>query len=120
MAGVETEALRAAFGGRDLARVMPTTAAAIGQGTASIYSASPAGRARARLLFEPLGVVVDLEDEALMHAATAVSGSGPRLSLRLHRGPGIGGDRRRTEPRHGAAIGGLYGHRRRRTSGRRR
>jgi len=77
MAGVETEALRAAFGGRDLARVMPTTAAAIGQGTASIYSASPAGRARARLLFEPLGVVVDLEDEALLHAATAVSGSGP-------------------------------------------
>jgi pyrroline-5-carboxylate reductase len=56
---------------------MPTTAAAIGQGTASLYAADPAALARAHALFEPLGTVVDLNDEALMHAATAVSGSAP-------------------------------------------
>jgi pyrroline-5-carboxylate reductase len=56
---------------------MPTTAAAIGQGTASLYSDDPAALARAHALFEPLGAVVDLVDEELMHAATAVSGSGP-------------------------------------------
>jgi pyrroline-5-carboxylate reductase len=32
---------------------------------------------RARTLFEPLGTVADLADEEQMHAATAVSGSGP-------------------------------------------
>jgi pyrroline-5-carboxylate reductase len=56
---------------------MPTTAAAINQGTASLYADDPAALARAHALFEPLGSVVDLADEALMHAATAVSGSGP-------------------------------------------
>ncbi len=35
------------------------------------------GAARAHALFEPLGDVVDLTDEDQMHAATAVSGSGP-------------------------------------------
>src|SRR5262249_33996309 len=60
-----------------VARVMPTTAAAIGQGTASLYADDPAALARAHALFEPLGAVVDLEDENLMHAATAVSGSAP-------------------------------------------
>jgi pyrroline-5-carboxylate reductase len=76
-AGVTTGAIAAAFGGRAVARVMPTTAAAIGQGTASLYASDPSARARARMLFEPLGAVVDLADEAQMHAATAVSGSGP-------------------------------------------
>lgn len=76
-AGVATADLAAAFGGRKVARVMPTTAAAIGQGTASIYSADPQARDRARALMAPVGTVVDLDDEDLMHAATAVSGSGP-------------------------------------------
>jgi pyrroline-5-carboxylate reductase len=56
---------------------MPTTAAAIGQGTASLFADDPAALARAHALFEPLGAVVDLADEGLMHAATAVSGSAP-------------------------------------------
>lgn len=76
-AGVKTQDLAREFGGRPVARVMPTIAAAIGQGTASLYADDPAALARARALFEPLGVVVDLADENLMHAATAVSGSGP-------------------------------------------
>lgn len=76
-AGVRAADIAREFGGRAVARVMPTTAAAIGQGTASLYSDDPAALARAHALFEPLGAVVDLSDEAQMHAATAVSGSGP-------------------------------------------
>ncbi len=77
LAGVGAEDLMSAFGERDIARVMPTTAAAIGKGTASIWAAAEATRLRARHLFAPLGTVVDLEREALMHVATATSGSAP-------------------------------------------
>jgi pyrroline-5-carboxylate reductase len=76
-AGVKSTDLAQAFGGRIVARVMPTTAAAIGQGTASVFATESAARARARALFESLGTVADLADEEQMHAATAVSGSGP-------------------------------------------
>ena len=76
-AGVAAADVGEAFGGRRTARLMPTIAAAIGQGTASVYAADPQARARAHALFEPLGAVVDLGDEDLMHAATAVSGSAP-------------------------------------------
>ena len=76
-AGVHSADIAQAFGGRAVARVMPTTAVAISQGTASVFAETPMARAEARALFEPLGVVVDLVDEALMHAATAVSGSAP-------------------------------------------
>jgi pyrroline-5-carboxylate reductase len=76
-AGVRAGDIAKEFGGRCVARVMPTTAAAIGRGTASLYADDPAALARAHALFEPLGVVVDLDDEGLMHAATAVSGSAP-------------------------------------------
>ncbi|THD82108.1 MAG: pyrroline-5-carboxylate reductase [Phenylobacterium sp.] len=76
-AGARAGDIAKAFGGRCVARVMPTTAAAINQGTASLYADDPAALARAHALFEPLGTVVDLTDEAQMHAATAVSGSGP-------------------------------------------
>jgi pyrroline-5-carboxylate reductase len=76
-AGVKADDLARGFGGRRVARVMPTTSAAVGQGVASIYAADPEARSRAHALFSPLGVVVDLADENLMHAATAVSGSAP-------------------------------------------
>jgi pyrroline-5-carboxylate reductase len=76
-AGVRTADLAAAFGGRRIARAMPTTAVAIGQGVASIFAADVEARACAHALFAPVARVVDLDDEALMDAATAVSGSGP-------------------------------------------
>ena len=76
-AGVRAADIAQAFGGRRVARVMPTTAVAIRQGTASIFAADPEARARARALFEPVAMVVDLMDEDLMHAATGVSGSAP-------------------------------------------
>ena len=76
-AGVRTADLAKAFGGRRVARVMPTTAVAVGQGTASIFAAADEARARAHTLFDRVATTVDLDDEALMDAATAVSGSGP-------------------------------------------
>ncbi|MCE3290756.1 MAG: pyrroline-5-carboxylate reductase [Caulobacter sp.] len=76
-AGVAAADIADAFGGLRVARVMPTTAVAINQGTASVCAADPQARARAHALFDPLGKVVEIADEDLMHAATAVSGSGP-------------------------------------------
>jgi pyrroline-5-carboxylate reductase len=76
-AGVGANAISQAFGGLAVARVMPTTAVAIRRGTASIFAQDPDARARAHALFAPVATVADLDDEALMHAATAVSGSGP-------------------------------------------
>ncbi|ATQ44089.1 pyrroline-5-carboxylate reductase [Caulobacter mirabilis] len=76
-AGVSAADISRAFGGRHVARVMPTTAVAIGQGTASLYAADPDARARAHALFAPVASVADLDDEDLMHAATGVSGSAP-------------------------------------------
>jgi len=77
MAGVSARDISAALGGRATARVMPTTAAAIGKGAFSLFAAEAGLRRRAGDLFAPLGVVVDLPDESLMHAATAASGSAP-------------------------------------------
>ena len=76
-AGVRAADIARAFGSRAVARVMPTTAVAIGLGTASIFAETVEARTRAHALFDPVATVVDLDDEDLMHAATAVSGSAP-------------------------------------------
>jgi pyrroline-5-carboxylate reductase len=76
-AGVRSTDISAAFGGRRAARVMPTTAVAIGKGAASIVAADAEARARAHALFDPVGVSVDIDDEALMDVTVAVSGSAP-------------------------------------------
>jgi pyrroline-5-carboxylate reductase len=76
-AGVAAADISRAFGGRRVVRVMPTTAVAIGQGAASIFADDADARARAHALLDPVATVVDLDDETLMHAATAVSGSAP-------------------------------------------
>ena len=76
-AGVGLADIAGAFGGRRVARVMPTTAVAIGKGVASIHAPDAEAKARALALFAPVATTVELADEALMHAATAVSGSAP-------------------------------------------
>lgn len=76
-AGVGAGDLSPAFGGRRVARVMPTTAVAIGQGTASIHADDAEALERARRLFAPVATVVALESEDQLHAATGVSGSAP-------------------------------------------
>jgi pyrroline-5-carboxylate reductase len=76
-AGVKAADIAAGFGGRKVARVMPTTAVAVAKGAASIYAPDKGARAVAHALFGPVAAVADLDDEALMDAATAVSGSAP-------------------------------------------
>ncbi len=77
LAGVKGQALSEAFGGRRVARVMPTTAIAIARGVATLHAADPAALARAHVLFDPVATTVDLDDEGLMEAAVGVSGSAP-------------------------------------------
>ena len=62
-----------------LVRAMPNTPAAIGRGitVAVARGASPAQRDLAHRLLSATGAVEWIEDEALMDAVTAVSGSGP-------------------------------------------
>ena len=76
MAGVRAEDLFA-VAGRPVARVMPTTAVAQGQGVAAVWSADGRALRAAQALFSPVADVAPLEDEALMDAATAVAGSAP-------------------------------------------
>jgi pyrroline-5-carboxylate reductase len=62
-----------------LVRAMPNTPAAIGRGitVAVPLKASPAQRVLAQRLLSATGAVEWIEDETLMDAVTAVSGSGP-------------------------------------------
>ena len=77
IAGVKSADLAAAFAGRPVARVMPTLAAAIGQGSMALWSNDEMLAAELTELFDPLGAVTRLADEDLMHLATAASGSAP-------------------------------------------
>jgi pyrroline-5-carboxylate reductase len=66
-------------GAATIIRAMPNTPAAIGQGITVLYSgdATDAKRDFAAQLLMAIGQVVMIEDESLMDAVTAVSGSGP-------------------------------------------
>jgi pyrroline-5-carboxylate reductase len=63
-----------------IVRAMPNTPAAVGRG-ASVLCAAPgadgSARALAQALLAAVGTVDWVEDEALMHAVTAMSGGGP-------------------------------------------
>ncbi|WP_309630054.1 pyrroline-5-carboxylate reductase dimerization domain-containing protein [Brevundimonas sp.] len=83
MAGVREADLSATLPGRAIARVMPTTAVAQGQGVAAIWSEAPAARALAHTLFDAVADTVDLDEEALIDAATAVAGSAPAFFYAL-------------------------------------
>jgi pyrroline-5-carboxylate reductase len=80
MAGLDTATLRAQLGDNArLVRVMPNTPCQLGEGMTGIAlgaGAQPGDDTFARQIFEALGRTVML-DESLMHAVTAVSGSGP-------------------------------------------
>ncbi len=76
MAGVTAEAIESATQ-RHVARVMPTTAVAQFSGVAAVWAEREQTRVIAHALFAPLADVVDLADEGLMNAATAVAGSAP-------------------------------------------
>ena len=63
-----------------IVRAMPNTPAAIGRGMTVACANDAVGRARRALcghLLEAVGAVAWIDDESLMDAVTAVSGSGP-------------------------------------------
>src|ERR1700688_966509 len=79
MAGTTIASIAAACGG-SVVRAMPNTPAAIGRGiTVAVAAAnvSAAQRAVADSLLRAIGLVEWIDDEKLMDAVTAVSGSGP-------------------------------------------
>jgi pyrroline-5-carboxylate reductase len=79
MAGTPIASIEAACGG-NVVRAMPNTPAAIGRGITVAVAAknvSTAQRAVADALLRATGSVEWIDDESLMDAVTAVSGSGP-------------------------------------------
>lgn len=79
-AGLSTGWFRSRLGETALVlRSMPNTPAAIGKGVTALYSggAPQAVTALAEQLLAAIGEVVALDDEGLMDAVTALSGSGP-------------------------------------------
>ena len=79
-AGIPTAWFRARLGADALVlRSMPNTPAAIGRGVTALFAGdAPAETvALAKTLLSAVGSVVILDDESLMDAVTAVSGSGP-------------------------------------------
>jgi pyrroline-5-carboxylate reductase len=80
MAGKTLDFLQAALPGLAIVRAMPNTPAAIGRGIAVLVpnaKVTPAQRAVATDLLSATGRVEWIDDETLMDAVTAVSGSGP-------------------------------------------
>ena len=67
-------------GGNAVVRAMPNTPALLGAGAAALYAnpaVTPAQRGIAQTLLEAVGLALWIEDESLMDAVTALSGSGP-------------------------------------------
>lgn len=85
-AGIPIARLRAGLReNTPVVRVMPNTPALHGAGATGIYAAgcSEPQRRAVRAVFEAVGKVFEIEDEALMDAITAVSGSGPAYFFAL-------------------------------------
>jgi pyrroline-5-carboxylate reductase len=78
-AGVTTATLRALFCGGAIIRVMPNAPLMVGAGMSAVCVAADTSRAEGELVRELFSLMGDaiLLDEALMNAATALSGSGP-------------------------------------------
>ena len=80
MAGCRVRSLSEALATATIVRAMPNTPAAIGQGMTVAYADPAVGAAQhalAERLLRSSGELAWIEDEGLMDAVTAVSGSGP-------------------------------------------
>jgi pyrroline-5-carboxylate reductase len=78
-AGIKTSFIASILGDLAIVRVMPNTPALIGQGAAALFANEKArGRIEQALsICSAVGKAVVLDDEDLMDAVTALSGSGP-------------------------------------------
>ena len=78
-AGITTSFIAERLGGVQIVRSMPNTPAMVDEGATAVYNrnASPEALERAKALFGAVGKTVLLDDEGLIDAVTAVSGSGP-------------------------------------------
>lgn len=80
-AGIGVDRFEMAYGSsRAVIRVMPNTPSAVGQGMMVIYANPQVSQVQldlVHLLMEASGKAAIIDDEALMDAVTAVSGSGP-------------------------------------------
>lgn len=86
-AGTPISTFEKAFGeDRAIVRAMPNTPAAVGAGMTVLCANSPTSddqRALAEQLLAAVGDTAWIDDEELMHAVTAVSGSGPAYVFHL-------------------------------------
>jgi pyrroline-5-carboxylate reductase len=78
-AGITTANITAVLGDVAIVRVMPNTPALIGEGASALFANDKAKPMleKAKLIFSSVGKAVVVDDENLMDAVTAVSGSGP-------------------------------------------
>ncbi|MBN2138212.1 MAG: pyrroline-5-carboxylate reductase [Sedimentisphaerales bacterium] len=78
-AGVKISRIASDLGDVAIVRVMPNTPALIGRGAAALYANDKAGSMleKAIAIFESVGKAVVVDNEDLIDAVTAVSGSGP-------------------------------------------
>ena len=78
-AGITTSYLAKRLGDVSIIRTMPNTPAMVDEGATAIFNrnASPEALTRATKLFDAVGKTVAIDDESLIDAVTAVSGSGP-------------------------------------------
>jgi pyrroline-5-carboxylate reductase len=78
-AGIKTDNIAVVLGDIAIVRVMPNTPALIGEGASALFANEKAKPMldKAMVIFSAVGKAVVVEDEDLIDAVTAVSGSGP-------------------------------------------
>jgi pyrroline-5-carboxylate reductase len=78
-AGVRIDEISAALGDKPIIRVMPNTPALIGEGASALFANTRARSVmdKAMKIFSAVGKTVIVDNEDLIDAVTAVSGSGP-------------------------------------------
>lgn len=104
MAGVRGQTISDGYNGRTVVRVMPTTGVAQARGVATLWSGDADALSVGRELFEPIAETVLLDDEALMHAATAVSGCGPAYFFAFTRALAEAGEAEGLSPEAAARL----------------
>jgi len=85
LAGVEVAALGGYLAADAIVRAMPNLPVALGKGVVALHAADPSADVRAATgaLMAPLGLVEWIDDEAMFHAVTALSGCGPGFVYRF-------------------------------------